>query len=310
MQVETKQAEAQPTNAQGVIECPNCHAVLPEGMLFCRMCGTRLIEGNFTEATTRNLGNRATLAAMPAAYLQAKRRRGPHWIVWMILGIVIASFIGGALLRPVSRVIDRGRSNAASRNLQSRVGVDDFTTIQNNGGAMINYVTPPDSPFDKAGIVGGDIIKGFDGKQIRNEDDIRSAINSTPVGKTVEVIYTRDGETKKTSVTTVNEEEIGRLEDIYDDKPKGRLGIDDTERVPVPNTNIYGVRIGDISKNSAAFFADMKEGDIVTEFNGIPIRTEEELNSRIYRATPRSTVKVVIMRDGQKVELNVKMGER
>ena len=310
MQVETKQIEAQPTNAQGVIECPNCHAVLPEGMLFCRMCGTRLIEGNVTEATTAHLGNRATLAAMPAAQFQVKRKRGPHWIVWMILGIVIASFVGGALFRPVSRVIDRGRSGAASRNLQSRVGVDDFTSIENNGGAMINYVTPPDSPFDKAGIIGGDIITSFDGKQIKNEDDIRSAVNSTPVGKTVEVIYTRDGEAKKTNITTVNEDEIEKLDDLFDDKQKGYLGIRNTKRVPVPNTNIYGVRVGQVEENRAAYFADMKEGDIVIEFNGTPIRTEGELNSRIYRATPRNTVKVVVMRDGQKVELNVKMGVR
>jgi serine protease Do len=227
----------------------------------------------------------------------------------MILGIVIASFVGGALFRPLSRKVAPGGS-ASSRNLQSRVGVNNITTIENNGGAMIESVTPPDSPFDKAGIVGGDIITSFDGKQIKNEKDLRSAITSTLVGKTVEVIYTRDGETKKTNVTTVNEDELDRLNDVFDDRQKGRLGIDDTERVPVPNTNIYGVRVGQVDENRAAYFADMKEGDIVIEFNGTPIRTEEELNSRIYRATPRSTVKVVIMRDGQKVELNVKMGVR
>lgn len=311
MQVETKQVEAQPTNPQGIIDCPNCHAILPQEMLFCRMCGTRLVEGSITEATTVRFGQQPAKLnqAKPATLCQTKKRHGPHWVVWMILGIVIASFAGGALFRPLGSSMFRP-SVKKTVVPQSKVGVGDFTTIENNGGAMVVSVSTPDAPFDKAGIVGGDIIKGFDGKQIKDEDDIRSAISSTSVGKTVEVIYTRDGETKKTNVTTVNEDEIDRLNDIFDDKPKGRLGVDDLERVPVPNTNIYGVRVGDVNKNGAAYFSDMKEGDIIVEFNGTPIRTDEELSQRIQRSTPLNEIKVVVYREGQKIDLKVKVGER
>lgn len=298
----------QQANAQGTIECPNCNALLPQEMLFCRMCGTRLVEGSVTDATTGNLGQPARFTASPAAQFQVKRKKGPHWIVWTILGIVIASFIGGALLRPTSRIM-RSSPMVSSSSNQSRAGIASYNTIGKDEGAMIQSVGPPDSPADKAGLVGGDIITGFDGKPIRKEDDLQNAIRSTPLGKTVEVVYTRDGETKKTNLTTVNEDEIDRLRDIYDDTRKGFLGVDDMERVPVANSNIYGVRVGDVLDNRAAFFGDMKEGDIVTEFNGTPIRTPEEFESRIRRTKPLSIVKIIVMRDGQKVELNIKMGK-
>jgi S1-C subfamily serine protease len=158
-------------------------------------------------------------------------------------------------------------------------------------------------------LVGGDVITSFDGKAIRNEDDLQKAIRTTTVGKTLEVIYKRDGEIKKTNLTTVNEDEIDRLRDIFDDTQKGFLGVDDLERVPVPNSNIYGIRVGRVLDNRAAFFGDMKEGDIVIEFNGTPIRTPEEFESRIRRTKPLNVAKTIIMRDGQKMELNIKVGK-
>lgn len=300
--------ETQQPYAQGTIECPNCNAMLPQEMLFCRMCGTRLVEGSVTDATTAHLGQPARFTAAPAAQFQVRRKKGPHWIVWTILGIVIASFIGGALLRPTSRIM-RNSPVASSSSNQSRAGIASYNTREKDGGATIQSVGPPDSPADKAGLVGGDTITSFDGKAVRKENDLQDAIRSTPVGKTVEIVYLRDGETKKTNLTTVNEDEIDRLRDIYDDTQKGFLGVDDLERVPVANSNFYGVRVGDVLDNRAAFFGDMKEGDIVVEFNGTPIRTPEEFESRIRRTKPLSVAKIIVMRDGQKIELNIKIGK-
>ena len=56
--------------------------------------------------------------------------------------------------------------------------------------------------------------------------------------------------------------------------------------------------------------AGIKEGDIVIEFDGIPIRTPEEFLSRVRRAVPYSTIKVVVMRDGEQLEIPVKMGKQ
>jgi S1-C subfamily serine protease len=48
----------------------------------------------------------------------------------------------------------------------------------------------------------------------------------------------------------------------------------------------------------------------VIEFDGVPIRTPEEFLMRVRRALPYSTVPLVVMRDGQKLEIPVKLGRQ
>jgi S1-C subfamily serine protease len=128
----------------------------------------------------------------------------------------------------------------------------------------------------------------------------------------VEVTYLRDGETKTAKLLTVSEEENSRLEEAFDDRPqpKGFLGVDDDmERVEVPGTKIHGVRLTRVYKNRPAYIAGLRDGDVVLEFDKIPIRTPQELNRRIDRALPDSVVNVVVMRGTERLEIPVKMGE-
>src|SRR5262249_9298037 len=133
-------------------------------------------------------------------------------------------------------------------------------------------------------------------------------------GKTVDVEYLRDGEKKATKLTTVSQEEFKRLSREFERRPEGRaqFGYEDgdAKRVQIPGTNIYGVRLGNILQSRPADMAGIKEGDIVIEFDGIPIRTSDEFLMRVRRAVPYSTVKVVVMRDNEKLEIPVKMGKQ
>jgi putative serine protease PepD len=56
--------------------------------------------------------------------------------------------------------------------------------------------------------------------------------------------------------------------------------------------------------------AGVKEGDVVIEFDGVPIRTTDEFLMRVRRALPYSTVKVVVMRGEEKLEIPVKIGKQ
>jgi serine protease Do len=226
----------------------------------------------------------------------------PRWMVWVIVPIMIASMTGGFMSNS-----SRRSRNAASAQT-SYMGAD-FKTV--NGGAFVTDVSPPGSPSDVAGLIGGDVITSFDDKPVRSESDLTNLLNATPVGKTVSVTYIRDGETKTTQFTTISKKEYERLGEAFEDRPEGKgfLGVDDDfKRVQVPGTNIYGVKLDDVHQNRPAYTAGLLEGDIIIEFDGIPIRTTEELNWRIDRALPRSTVNVVVMRGGQRLEIPVKMG--
>jgi S1-C subfamily serine protease len=80
--------------------------------------------------------------------------------------------------------------------------------------------------------------------------------------------------------------------------------------VAVPGTKIFGVQVGEILQSRPADLAGIKPGDIIVEFDKVPIRTIDELDARIRRAIPYSTVAVVVMRGGEKIEIPVKMGKR
>jgi membrane-associated protease RseP (regulator of RpoE activity) len=313
---------------QNSTACPNCRAVMPMGMRFCRACGFRLGEGveEYTETVrfgapgqprpatasahsqttpfgASDWGAMSPAGASQVALGKKRKSKGPHWIVWVILAIIIASVAGGSFMRPLRF---SGPASTIANAPQSKVGAQGFTSV--DGGAMVDAVTPPGGPLDKAGLVGGDVITSFDGQPVNSEASLKRQIGATPIGKTVEIVYTRDGEVKKALLTTISEDEMDRLTDIAGNIPDGFFGIEDLDRVAVPNTNIYGVQLGSVSRNRPAYMSGLRQNDIIIEIEGIPIRTPEELGARIDRATPDSTVKVIVMRGNERIEIPVKVG--
>lgn len=232
---------------------------------------------------------------------------------WMFIGLLvffIASAGFTAIIKQVRPRIPHGAATVTAP--RSFAGVSSFDTTE--GGVTFDNISPPDGPADKAGLVGGDIVTTVDGQPVHSDDEMTEILRRIPIGKTVDVVYLRDGETKNTKMTTISEAEMERLNEVYAGRPQGRaqFGYEDGEaqRVEIPNTKMFGVQLGEILANRPADLAGVKEGDIVIEFDGIPIRTEEEFLSRVRRALPYSTVKVVVMRGAERVEIPVKMGRQ
>ena len=137
-------------------------------------------------------------------------------------------------------------------------------------------------------------------------------LGKTPIGKTVDVVYIRDGEPRTTKLTTISKGDLDQLGRVFATRPqgRGRLGIDDQQEVQIPNSKLRGVKLGTVQASLPADMAGLKNGDIVLEFGGIPIRTEAELNHRIQRAIPYEIVDIVIMRGDERLTIPVKMGRR
>jgi serine protease Do len=244
----------------------------------------------------------------------AKRAKKMSGMTWMFIGLLIFFIVAAAftaVVTPIRRSITP-TSSAPPPPSRTYVGVSSFETGE--GGVTFDNVEPPGGPADKAGLIGGDVITNFDGQVVHDEDEMTDLMRRTPIGKPVEVIYIRDGEPKSTTLTTVSKEDFDRLVKDFRNRPEGRglfgFDDDDTERVPIPGTKIFGVKVNDIGQSRPADLAGVKEGDIIIEFDGTPIRTPEELSSRVIRAIPYSTVKIVLMRGAEKLEIPVKMGKQ
>jgi serine protease Do len=174
-------------------------------------------------------------------------------------------------------------------------------------------VDAPGGPADKAGLVGGDVITSFDGQSMAKQNDIMDLLRRTPIGKTVEVVYLRDGVERKTQLTTVSREEYSRLTDAYEGRPEG-FGLFGFERgrmtrIAAPETKTYGVRIDWVQENRPADLFGIKRGDIITDFDNIPIRTPDEFYMRVRRTIPYTTVNITVLRDGQKMVIPVRIGK-
>jgi membrane-associated protease RseP (regulator of RpoE activity) len=236
-------------------------------------------------------------------------KRGGWWL-WVVIGLVIM-FSAGIL--PLSiKIRNRGRAAAdAGPPAVSLMAEADAFDTPDGGGAMIRGLAGPGSSLEAAGLVGGDIITNFDGKPIRDAGALRGLIAQTPPGKAVEVVYIHDGETKKTTLTTLGRQDFRGLQPI-ESRPGGRgiIGVDPGDRVRLPNSNLYGVELDDVDRNQPADLAGLKKGDVVFEFGGKPIRTAGDLRLRIYESVPGSTVTVSVMRDGQRIDVPVKIGRQ
>jgi len=173
---------------------------------------------------------------------------------------------------------------------------------QTDDGVLLESVSLPNGPADKAGLIGGDLITSFDGQKIEKHDQLTDLLTKTPIGKTVDVEYLRDGEKKVAKLTTISQDDERKLNRDFEaakrQEGRAQFGYEDgdAERVQVPGMNIHGVKLGTILRSRPADIAGVKEGDIVIEFDGVPIRTGEELLMRVRRAVPYSTVKLVVMR--------------
>ncbi len=309
---------------------------MPRDLRFCRNCGFRLGEGpaeytetvRFENGRPVNLANNSATSSQPFATAygisggpmvpgtgrqmakQAKKMSGMTWMFIGLLIFFIAAAAFTAVVTPIRRTI--APTSSAPPAPRAYVGVNSFE--DGEGGVTFDNVEPPGGPADKAGLVGGDVITSFDGQVVHEEDEMTDLMRRTPIGKPVEVIYIRDGEQKTATLTTISKEDFDRLVKDFRNRPEGRglfgFDDDDTERVQIPGTKIFGVKVNDISQSRPADLAGVKEGDIIIEFDGTPIRTPEELSSRVIRAIPYSTIKVVLMRSAEKLEIPVKMGKQ
>lgn len=238
-----------------------------------------------------------------------KRKRRIGGLTWVLIGIGVL-FVAG-LIVSVLRTQHGPTPRAVAAPAEVYFGVHEFIDVP-EGGVTFNDVYPPGGPADKAGLVGGDIVTNFDGREIRHKGQMLDLLRQLQAGKTVDVVFVRDGESKKTTLTTISTEEFERLEQEFESRPEGHgaFGFEDTSTVPIEGTRISGVRLNTVGSSGPAALAGIEKGDVVIEFDGVPIRKRGELISRVRRAIPYSTVKVIVMRGSQRLEIPMKVGKR
>ena len=151
-------------------------------------------------------------------------------------------------------------------------------------GALVSEISP-DGPAEKGGVKVGDVIVKFDGKPVPTMRDLPRIVAETKIDKPVQVEVIRRGKSRMLKIVT------GRLEEastkpVEEDRPQEKarttddmsyLGItvqslsrENRQRFGLAD-DIIGSVIIDVARDSTAFEAGIRPGDVVSEIDQKPV---------------------------------------
>ena len=183
--------------------------------------------------------------------------------------------------------------------------------LKERRGALVGTVAKG-RPAAKAGIEPGDVILEFNGKPVKNRDELVATVVATKPGTTVPVKILRDKQEKTLSITVDEldlDEEGNRATEQRtsvepDEEPSQGFGITLTALTPdvakrLRATDVQGVLVSDVEQGSPAFRAGLGRGDIITRVNRQPVRTPQEASRALGQVSSGGTAFLLVIRGGQ-----------
>jgi S1-C subfamily serine protease len=218
-------------------------------------------------------------------------------------------------------------------------------------GVLVVQVTP-DSPAEDAGLrgsdqeatvdgqqvpVGGDIIVGIDGQEVKDFDDLVAYLaRSTQAGQEVSLTLLRGGDQVQVDVTLAARPSTTASQAQAEPQQQQRtqsgawLGITGLDLAPeiaaaidLPSDQA-GVLVQDVESGGPAEVAGVRGGDealtiggqevmvggdVIVALNGDEVDTIQALRSLLQQANPGQSATLTVLRDGQETELNIILGE-
>jgi serine protease Do len=141
-------------------------------------------------------------------------------------------------------------------------------------GALVANVSK-DGPADRAGVKVGDVIVEFDGKEIRDSNELPIIVARTAVNKKVRMKVLRD---KKEVPLMVAVGELKDEEVVASTEEKGELGLAVQRVTPEIAESLgleraEGVVITSVAPASPADEAGLRRGDVILELDRKPVRS-------------------------------------
>ena len=169
-------------------------------------------------------------------------------------------------------------------------------------GALVSSVVEG-SPAEKAGVKAGDVIVEFYGKKVAKSGDLPRLVADVHVGNEVPMVVVRDGTEVRLSAR------IARLEEetpsrVAETEGKGKLGLSVQPLTPPLARELglkakEGVLVRDVVEGGRAWEAGIRAGDVIVEIDRQPIRTVEELKTRVGKQAKGEPMVMLVNREGR-----------
>ena len=186
--------------------------------------------------------------------------------------------------------------------------------IKEARGALVTIVNA-NGPAAKAGIQPGDVIIDFNGRPVEDNVALVSMVVATRPGTSVPVTIVRGNERRTLNVTVdeldLEAEAGGRLsrEDTPENSEQTATGFgltvepitaDIARDLQLPR-NRGGAVVVEVDRNSAAFNADVRPGDVILEVNRQPVNNVSQVTKALQSASPGAPVFLLVWRQGQEL---------
>ncbi len=222
--------------------------------------------------------------------------------------------------------IDRGWLGVRIEHVNDEIA--DSVGLKKVYGALVMEVAKG-SPSDKAGIVAGDIITSYDGKEIKEMRNLPLMVADTKIGKPVPIELWRNGQIKTVQVKigemkedkeTATENASEGKEQNAESAPKGKpvlglslsvLGSEERERHGL-SADVKGVIITNIKPDSAALKRGLQAGDVITQIGDTLVSSPTDVSNAVAsaRKAGHKYVLLRIFRDKEAVFATLPLEEK
>jgi len=134
--------------------------------------------------------------------------------------------------------------------------------LKDTNGAVVTGVTSG-SPADGAGLQTGDVLTAIDGKPVRNAQDVRNTEGLLPLGSQVKLSVQREGAARDVTAS-IEATKLATLDGAKLDKRLAGVTLTDLTQEQKAQ-GLYGVALANVQKNSAAYQAGLRDGDVVAQ---------------------------------------------
>jgi serine protease Do len=179
-------------------------------------------------------------------------------------------------------------------------------------GALVSQVLS-DSPAEKSGLMVGDVIMEFNGREVVSSTDLPPIVGSTPVGDKVPVLVIRDGKQTRLQVQLgeLPEEEPQVVASKASEATRtSRLDITVSDLTDQQRQEMElgkeGVLVEQIERGAAAE-AGIRRGDIILRLNNQSVQSAKDFDSLVKGLPAGRTVPVLVRRQGGPTFLALKV---
>ena len=195
------------------------------------------------------------------------------------IGFAVPSNMARAVMNQIVRYgeVRRGRLGIEMADLSPELAKKLGISLLE--GAVVSAVQP-DSPALKAGLRERDVVVALNGRPIHNAAELRARLGLTPIGEQVELRVNRGGEarTLRVQIASPQEHTPGQGQAI---PQLAGLQVVEIERGSPLYQRVQGLVVSAVERNSRAWQAGLRPGDILYAVNNRRVRTLAEFQAAL-----------------------------